>query len=217
MEKEQSFDQQPLPRIFRTVYFALQLSIRFTLTSSPLLLAILFCRNTPELYGGIGLATYSLGPAVYGVVSSLNRLMEEEDLPSGIYFFQSIWHGRHVALAEWTILWVAALLYVINMFGFRNTSVSYLNIVFTIGLGAIFSVFLNSVYFAVRNPTQPTTHIVMTAFYFALKKWYRGAVNVALFAGLLGGMWFVPPIGFILLPSVILSIIFFNNRQLLKQ
>lgn len=191
------------------------INICFTLVTFPFFINILIIGPEVEYLAIYIITGLTFGPAFHTIFEYLDVFYEGK----GTYIFRnffSLWVKKlKKTFFYWLIAFSLAGVNLLNILYFKDTDYAYFNVVFTLLFIWISIVYVNVVYFSVRNPKQPIKNVLIIGLYYSIIKWYRGIINLVLLFVLIMAMIFWPPIGFFLLPGVIVSLIYFNSKKLL--
>ena len=78
------------------------------------------------------------------------------------------------------------------------------------------SIMINNFYFRVKNPTVSKREIYKASFYFTVKKWYVGLLNIFLFCLIPIVMLLKPQFGFLITPIFLYGLIYLNCTQIYR-
>lgn len=215
MKKEEFLDNNLYAKLFRSVYRALMLNVCFTVTTSPLLIFLSVSALTIKNWPFFLLASLTLVPSIFALIKGIDKVIYEKDLDVTRdyvrFFYQGFKRSVGYGLLFNLIMTICLtdLLFIIEQPTFKwGLPLFILLFICSIGL------LINTLYFYVRNPQQETRAIFRIAAYYLVKKWYVSLLNVALLVILLGALVLKPPLGFLVLPSLLLGSIYWNASKL---
>ncbi|MGC6767948.1 DUF624 domain-containing protein [Enterococcus sp. LJL51] len=163
------------------------------------------------------MAALPFGGAFAALLGSLEQFIQEKESEPFKVFFRQVRKGW----LKGTGYWLAAILCMIiigaDLWFFVATPwfqwISPLFfIIGVLGLG----VFLNTVYFQLKNPLARRKEIYKISLYYALRKWYVTGLNSLLLIIILGFMLLKPQFGYLLAPSILGGLIYLNSSKLHK-
>lgn len=215
MKKEEFLDNNIYANGFRMVYRLLMLNVYFTVTTSPLLIVLSISALTLTNWFFFMLASLTFVPSCLAVLKSLDKMIEEKELEVtrdyvrffGQGFKRSFCYGGLFSLL--VMIAVVDLVFVTRFPWFKG-----LLPVFVLLILLASGWLINTLYFYTRNPEQSSRNLVRVASFYVLKKWYVSLINVVLLGLLISALALKPPVGFLILPSLLLGAIYWNCSKL---
>ncbi len=217
MKSMRTFENNLYMKAFRWVYNMLVFNLLFTLLNLPLFLAFNLLAVDSRNTWFFLLAALPFGGAFAGLIGSLEQFaMNKECEPAKVFFSQiyTFW-------LKGTVYWLTALACLVviatDLLFFAATPwfqwiSPLLFVVGVIGLG----IFLNSIYFQIKNPLAGSKDIYKISLYYTLRKWYTTGLNGLLLVLIPVCMLLKPQFGYLLAPSLLGGLIYLNSGKLYR-
>ena len=215
MKKEEFLDNNIYAKLFRMVYFFLIINVGFWLTTSPLFVLISLSALTLKNYYFFSLASLTLVPSIFAILKTLDLFINKEDVSFFKAYFKAFVSQFKktfvygLGLAMILTVCIVDIVFILEHPNFK-LFLPFLILIMSMSTGVL----LNQLYFSVRNPKQSEKAIWRIATYYGLKKWYITLLNVVILVVFLMALFLKPPVGFLILPSLLLFAVFWNCSKL---
>ncbi len=201
--------------IWSHVHRVLVVNLGLTVTSAPLLVALVLCHQPWRYPAVFGLLCLGIGPSVAGAFGYLRHADADEQAPVRAFARVYRQHFRR-ALLLWTPCVLLALVAVTDVLVLRaaalGPALEPLCAVVAIGTSGTAVVALAGL---ASGDSRTTRHILLAAAYAVVRRWPLGLMNLVLLAVTLAAVNQAPLLGLAVLPGCVLFVVWRNCRAML--
>lgn len=202
-------------KVSNALYQALLCNICFTLTNPLLFLFILFFSEQDGVFFLSIALMLTLLPSISALIYCVHQLgLGMHGSIVSLYlghfkkmFFKSLPYSIVLSIISFSMIYS-------HLFRFILPEILMLIASFS-GL-LVLGLLVNFAYFLAFNPEEKTSVIFSFALYYSLKKWYRTLFTVVIFVLFFLSLFFIPILGWLIIPVFFAGFIYLNCRSLTK-
>ncbi|WP_261805862.1 DUF624 domain-containing protein [Lapidilactobacillus luobeiensis] len=210
--KKQSFENNVYMKIFNWLYIFFVTSLLFSIVNLPFVLCVLFLaldvRNALIFWGSL----LFFGPALMAGLAVIDRFMEIKTASPFKDYFHFLRQFFKVGF-----LYGAITLLIIGIFGtdiyffmLHQKIGQFLVPLMLILMVVVLALFVNVIYFQIRNPQRDFKSVLKVSLYYLAKRWYLALINALVLLLLPTLMLIKPQFGMVLTPSLIMLLLYLN-------
>lgn len=195
------------------IYQLLMINVCFFITTLPLMIAFVVLKPEIVAIPFFLLASLPLGPTLFATIICLSKMYEEEEIPVFKLFFSEWRKNFKKGLGLTSLLVLVVSVGVVDLQFFSQIKLlQWLNplVVLLMIMGTI--IYSNCLYLGTQNKLPIKSLLKLGSFY-AFKQLFISLVNGMLLTVLILAMIIKPAIGFLVFPSILIGILFWNSQK----
>lgn len=217
MIKEDFIQNNVCFNIFNTIYYFLMMNIYFGLTNALFLITVVTFTFKIQNVLIFAIALIPTGPSISALIYCLNKYNKEKLLNISSDFFTGYKVFFKKAISVWLVSLLLITILIIDLLFFMKTQ--YIGMFAPIIFIAFYVVLITAInyfYYLVKNENSSIKDLLKISFYFSLRKFYFGIVNLIIVLSLFFITPLMPVFAIVILPSIFIYLIYTNNTYLYK-
>ena len=196
------------------IYQLLMINVCFFITTLPLMFAFVILKPTINALPFFFLASIPLGPTLFAASHCLAKIAREKEKQVFKVFFQYWRQNFKKSLTTTFLLVVVIVVGVVDLRFFSDyPMLSWLKPLVILLLSMALMVYSNLLFLQTKKDLR-LKELIKLGIYYAFKQLFISLVNGLLLTTLILGMVLKPAVGFLIFPSILLGILFWNSQKL---
>ena len=196
------------------IYQLLMINVCFFITTLPLMFAFVILKPTINALPFFFLASIPLGPTLFAASHCLAKITGEKEMQVFKVFFHYWRQNFKKSLTTTFLLVVVIVVGVVDLRFFSDyLMLSWLKPLVILLLSMALMVYSNLLFLQTKKDLR-LKELIKLGIYYAFKQLFISLVNGLLLTTLILGMVLKPAVGFLIFPSILLGILFWNSQKL---